>query len=66
MQNRWQCLYIYYEKENLSFPEAIEFLAIKLELLPQPDDSAALSQKGRIKNIILEILKDAANYFYYN
>lgn len=55
------------KKENLSFPEAIEFLANKAGIvLPQPDDSAAISQKGRIKNIILEILKDAANYFYYN
>ena len=42
------------KKENLSFPEAIEFLANKAGIAPQPDDSAAISQKGRIKNIILD------------
>lgn len=55
------------EKENLTFPEAIEFLSNKVGIvLPELDNSDEMLQKNRIKNIIFEIQKDAANFFYYN
>jgi len=56
------------EIENLSFPEAVEYLADKAGIpLPQSSfDSTEIARQRKIRNIIYEIQKDAANYFYCN
>lgn len=52
--------------ENYSFPEAIKFLADKAGVsLPEIDYSEEAKKKESKRSVLLEINKQAANYFYY-
>ncbi len=52
--------------ENYSFPEAIKYLADKAGVsLPEIEYSEEAKKKESKRSILLEINKQAANYFYY-
>ncbi len=52
--------------ENYSFPEAIKFLADKAGVsLPEIEYSEEAKKKESKRSVLLEINKQAANYFYY-
>lgn len=52
--------------ENYTFPEAIRFLANRVGIqLPEEDYTEEQKAKADRKNRLLEINKEAANYFYY-
>ncbi|MBQ8039333.1 MAG: DNA primase [Lachnospiraceae bacterium] len=52
--------------ENYSFPEAIKYLADRASVsLPEIEYSDEAKKKESKRNILLEINKHAANYFYY-
>ena len=51
--------------ENFSFPEAIKYLAERVNMkLPEPDESPEMRKKAYKKQKLLEINKEAAIYFY--
>ena len=52
--------------ENYSFPEAIKYLADRANVsLPEIEYSEEAKKKESKRSILLEINKQAANYFYY-
>lgn len=52
--------------ENYSFPEAIKFLADRVSVsLPEIEYSKEAKEKESKRSVLLEINKQAANYFYY-
>lgn len=52
--------------ENYSFPEAIKYLADKAGVsLPEIEYSEEAKKKESKRSVLLEINKQAANYFYY-
>lgn len=52
--------------ENYSFPEAIKYLADKVSVsLPEIEYSEEAKKKESKRAVLLEINKQAANYFYY-
>lgn len=52
--------------ENYSFPEAIKFLADRVGVsLPEVEYSEETRKKESKRSLLLEINKQAANYFYY-
>ena len=54
------------EYENFSFPEAVQYLADRAGIkLPEAEYDAASKEKNNKRNLILEINKEAAKYFYY-
>lgn len=54
------------EYENYSFPEAVQHLAERANIqLPQSELSGADRAREQYKNILREMNKTAANYFYY-
>lgn len=53
------------EYENLTFPEAVEFLAERAGVeLPKAEYSKEAREKASLKSTLLEINKEAARYFY--
>ncbi len=53
------------EYENLTFPEAVEFLAERAGVeLPKMEYSKEAKEKASLKSTLLEINKEAARYFY--
>ncbi|MBQ6638491.1 MAG: DNA primase [Lachnospiraceae bacterium] len=53
--------------ENMTFPEAVEYLAPKAGVtLPERDNSYESRQKAGKKLRLYDLNKDAANYFYMN
>ena len=52
--------------ENYTFPEAMKFLADRAGIeLPSQEMTAQMRQEQDLKTQILELNKQAANYFYY-
>ena len=53
------------EYENLTFPEAIEFLAERSGVeLPRMEYSEEARKKANLRTVLLEINREAARYFY--
>lgn len=54
------------KRENISFPEAVKFLANRVGITLQLEGKGDSLEKFKVKQILYDIHRDAANYFHAN